>query len=198
VNAVRFIATTIEVGGTALWVGASAGFAFVSAPLAFGLVTDRDVFAELTERTLARLANVTYAAGGAATIVALLRAAFDGAGRMNDAARAVAGISALACIAYHERAIVPSMTRAQAELGGSFKTVSEDDPKRIAYRALHRRSTRAYGTALMFGVAQLTLGATRSNTESPNVIATPGGNGPIAMEHADATGSETYGSRSND
>lgn len=164
-NALRVIATAAEAGATAVWVGASAGFAFVSAPIAFALVTDRDVFAQITERTLGRLARMTYAAGGAATCIALVRAGIEPAGRTNAALRGIAGATALACIAYHERAIVPAMTRAQAAMG-SFNDVAEDDPQRVAYRALHKRSTRAYGTALLFGIAQLALAATQSNGSS--------------------------------
>jgi hypothetical protein len=162
VNAVRFVATSAEAGATALWVGASAGFAFISAPIAFRLVTDRDVFAQLTERTLGRLARVTYAAGGAATCIALVRAGVDPAGRPNAALRGIAGATAVACIAYHERAIVPAMARAQAAMG-SFNDVAEDDPQRVAYRALHKRSTRAYGAALLFGIVQLALAANQPN-----------------------------------
>jgi hypothetical protein len=161
-NGVRAAATIVEVGATAVWVGASAGFAFISAPLAFRLITDRNVFAKLTEQTLARLAKLTYFAGGTATLVALTRAGAERDGRRNDALRAIAGTTALGFIAYHERAIVPAMTQAQAEMGG-LNAVAEDDPRRIAYRTLHKRSTRAYGTALLFGIAQLTLAATRSN-----------------------------------
>jgi hypothetical protein len=163
VNAIRAVATTAEVGATALWVGASAGFAFVSAPLAFGLVTDRDVFAQLTERTLARLAKITYVAGGGSALVALIRAGVEVDGRTSDVVRSICGCTALACIAYHERAIVPAMSRAQAAMGGTFTGVAEDDPQRIAYRALHRRSTQIYGTALLFGIAQLALAATQPN-----------------------------------
>ncbi len=162
-NAPRAAATSAEVGATALWVGASAGFAFVSAPLAFALVTDRDVFAELTERTLARLANLAYAAGGGAAAVALVRSGLEREGRANDVVRGLLGCTAIACIAYHERAIVPAMTRAQAAMGGTFAGVAEDDPQRVAYRALHRTSTRVFGTALLLGIVQLTLAATRPN-----------------------------------
>ncbi len=164
-KALRLAATAAEAGATALWVGASAGFAFVSAPIAFALVTDRDVFAQITERTLGRLARITYAAGGAATCIALVRAGVDSADRTNAALRGIAGVTAIACIAYHERTIVPAMTRAQAAMG-SFNDVAEDDPQRVAYRALHKRSTRAYGAALLFGIAQLALAATQPNGDA--------------------------------
>lgn len=52
---------------------------------------------------------------------------------------------------------------------GGLNAVAEDDPKRVAYRALHKRSTRAYGTALLFGIAQLALAATRANARESEI-----------------------------
>jgi hypothetical protein len=43
---------------------------------------------------------------------------------------------------------------------GSLNDVPEDDLRRIAYRAMHRTSTRVFGTALLLGLAQLVLAAT--------------------------------------
>jgi hypothetical protein len=88
-KAVRAAATAVEVGA---------------------LITDRDVFAKLTEHTLARLAKLTYFAGGTAALVALARAGAERDGQRNDVLRAFAGTAALGFIAYHERAIVPAMT----------------------------------------------------------------------------------------
>jgi hypothetical protein len=122
----------------------------VSAPLAFSLVADRDVFAALTERSLARLATCANVAGGIAVAAAALRRA---------PLRAAAGTIALSLVTYHEKAIVPAMTRAQAAMG-SLNDVAEDDPRRIAYRTMHRTSTRVFGTALLLGVGQLVLAAT--------------------------------------
>jgi hypothetical protein len=152
----------VEIGATALWVGASAGFAFVYAPIAFKLVTDRDTFAEITGQTLARLAALTFAAGGAAVGAAFLRAAVSPEARKSDVIRALVGSAALAAVAYHETAVVPAMNEAQRAMGGSFKAVAEDDPARIAYRKKHEVSRSVYGGALLLGVTQLLLAATRS------------------------------------
>jgi hypothetical protein len=135
----------IEVAGTALWTGASAGFAFVSAPLAFSIVSDRDAFARLTEESLGRLATCANIAGGIAVAAAALQRA---------PLRGGIGSVALALVTYHEKAIVPAMAQAQAAMG-SFNDVAEDDPRRIAYRAMHTRSTRVFGAALLLGVTQL-------------------------------------------
>ncbi|MFY9780581.1 MAG: DUF4149 domain-containing protein [Candidatus Baltobacteraceae bacterium] len=150
----------IEIGATAFWTGASAGFAAIDVPLAFRVLTDRDTIAELTGQTLHRLAVSTYVAGGLATGAALARAALDGESRNYDGLRALAGSAALVLIAYHEAAVIPAMREVKAAMG-SFKDVAEDDPKRLAYRELHGRSTRVWGTALLLGVLQLGLAATR-------------------------------------
>lgn len=142
--------TAVEVAGTAFWTGSSAGFAFVSAPLAFSLVADRNVFAALTERSLARLAIGANVAGGIAVAAAVLARA---------PLRGGIGTVALTLITYHQKAIVPAMTRAQAAMG-SLNDVAADDPQRIAYRAMHRKSTRVFGAALLLGVTPLVLAAT--------------------------------------
>lgn len=132
------IFTTAEVAATALWTGASAGFAFVSAPLAFKLVPDREQFASITEGTLARLTTLANVAGGIAVAAAILR---------KSPLRAAFGLSALGLLAYHQRTIVPSMSREHVQIG---------TPE---YDRLHQQSTRVFGSALMLGVAQLTLAA---------------------------------------
>jgi hypothetical protein len=143
------VLAAVEALGAACWTGASAGFAFVSAPLAFELVEDRDAFARLTERSLARLAALANVSGGIAVAAAALRGA---------PLRAGAGMTALTLITYHQRAIVPEMTRLQVEMG-SLNGVTDDDPRRAAYRAAHRTSTRVFGGALLLGVLQLALAA---------------------------------------
>lgn len=148
----------VEVVATAFWTGSSAGFAFVSAPLAFSLVEDRDVFAQLTERSLARLAKCANVAGGIAVAAAALRRA---------PARAGIGTVALTLITYHEKAIVPAMTRAQRAMG-SLNDVPEDDPRRAEYRTMHQTSTRVFGSALLLGIAQLALAATAGEKPGPS------------------------------
>jgi hypothetical protein len=145
------VLAAVEVAATAFWTGASAGFAFISAPIAFSLVEDRDVFAEITRRTLQRLTVAANVAGGIAVTAAALR---------NAPLRAGIGTLGVALATYHDRAIVPPMTAAQAEMG-SLNAVAADDPRRIAYQAMHRTSTRVFGAALLLGIIQL-VGATRT------------------------------------
>ena len=161
-------AGSIEIGATAFWVGASAGFAFVQAPIAFHTVEDRDLFAQLTERTLHRLASATFGAEGVASGCALLALVTQPGGRINAMLRVLAGLGAIGAVAYHERTIVPAMTEAQRAMGGSFADVAPDDPKRVAYNELHEQSTRVFGGALLAGVAQLLLAVNRPSQRKPS------------------------------
>ncbi len=147
------VLTALEVAATALWTGASAGFAFISAPVAFKTVGDRDQFASITEQSLARLTTCANIAGGIAVAAAAIRQA---------PLRASLGTTALSLLAVHQRLIVPAMTRAQAAMG-SLNDVPEEHPQRIAYRSLHQQSTRIFGAALLLGAAQLMLAATAAS-----------------------------------
>jgi hypothetical protein len=65
----------------------------------------------------------------------------------------------MSAIAYHQSAIVPRMDAARRALG-SFNDTPDDDPRRVAYRAMHAESTRVFGAALLLGAMQLVLAAT--------------------------------------
>jgi len=56
---------------------------------------------------------------------------------------------------------VPRMTELQHAMGGSFRDVPSDDPNRVAYRGVHKESTRVFGGALLAGIAQIGLTAVR-------------------------------------
>ena len=165
---VEATAGSVEIGATAFWVGASAGFAFVQAPIAFHTIEDRDLFAQLTERTLHRLSAATFAAEGIASGCALLALVTQSRGRTSAMARVVAGLAAIGAVAYHERVIFPSMTEAQRAMGGSFAGIADDDPKRVAYNDLHEQSTRVFGGALLAGLVQLLLAANRPRQRKPS------------------------------
>ncbi len=151
----------VESVATAFWVGASAGFAFVSAPATAHEANDLDLQARITGVSLARLSRATGVAGGIAIACALARAALDEEHRANDVARFAAGCVALSLVAIHQRAIVPRMTELQHAMGGSFRDVPADDPNRVAYRGVHKESTRVFGGALLAGIAQIGLAAVR-------------------------------------
>jgi hypothetical protein len=155
-----------ETIATGFWTGSAAGFAFIAAPTVAHEAKDLDLQAKITGATLEKISNVTYAAGGIAIGCALLRAVIDGSDRKNDVTRAIAGVGALALIDNFRNKIVPEMTRLQRAMGGSFKLIPEDDPNRLAYRAAHKRSTRVFGSALLLGLGQLVMGASRDSSSA--------------------------------
>jgi hypothetical protein len=147
---------------TSFWTGSSAGFAFIAAPIVAHEANDLDLQARITGKSLDKIVNVAYVAGGI-TIACAAAQAFDPIERANDAARALFGVGALVALARFQNDIVPKMTALQQAMGGSFKSIPEDDPNRVAYRALHKRSTQVFGAALLLGIGQLVLGAVRTS-----------------------------------
>jgi hypothetical protein len=146
---------------TSFWTGASAGFAFIAAPIVAHEANDLDLQARITGKSLDKIVNVAYVAGGITIACAALQAT-DPSERANDSLRGLLGVGALIALERFQHDIVPQMTQLQQAMGGSFKSIAEDDPNRIAYRALHKRSTQVFGTALLLGLGQLVLNAVRS------------------------------------
>jgi hypothetical protein len=145
------VLAAIEIPALGLWLGALAGFAFISAPLAFRIVAPLDVtrFAALTAQALGTLTLWGYVLGGVAIVVVVLRSA--GAGdRTWDFGRAVLLAAALALAAYEQQAIVPAMAMSAVA-----------DVRSPEYRALHQRSTQVYGAVVVLVFAALILAAVR-------------------------------------
>ncbi|MBV9438922.1 MAG: DUF4149 domain-containing protein [Candidatus Eremiobacteraeota bacterium] len=139
----------IEIPALGVWLGALAGFAFVSAPLAFRIVAPHDLarFSELTVATLVRLS--TWAAVlGAVAIAAAIGRAVQAADRISEAIRILLVAVALALVAYERFGVIPAMRA----LG---------DPGSPAFHALHGRSTVVYGGVLLCVLAALVSAAAR-------------------------------------
>jgi hypothetical protein len=143
------VLAAIELPALGVWLGALAGFAFVSAPLAFRIVAPLDAarFATLTAHTIGDLTQWGYVLGGIAIVAGLMRAVTAG-DRTWDFARAALVALALGLATYQQHAIVPSM-EATADVHSD------------AYRALHARSTVVYGGVVLLVLAALILGAAR-------------------------------------
>ena len=147
---------------TSFWTGSAAGFAFIAAPIVAREANDLDLQARITGKSLDKIVNAAYIAGGITIGCAAIQA-LDPAQRTNDAVRALFGVGALIALARFQNDIVPKMTELQQAMGGSFKSIPEDDPNRVAYRALHKSSTQVFGTALLLGIGQLVLSAARTS-----------------------------------
>jgi hypothetical protein len=149
-----------ETLGVAFWTGAAAGYAFLAASTVAHEADDLDLQARIGGIVFGRIVEVAGVCEALAIACALVRARGRDE-RANDATRAVAGLGAIAALRLFRTDVLPEMGRLQQAMGGSFRDVAEDDPRRLAYRAQHKRSTQLYGTALLCGIAQLALGAVR-------------------------------------
>jgi len=129
----------------AVWIGGLAGFAFVFAPIAFRIVTDLDRFATLTGRTILSLTQLGYVCGTLAIVAAFARIGLI--------------VLAMGLSAYDANAILPEMQQASAAFGVPFNDVPKTDPRRVAYDAMHQKSSRVYGGALLLAAAALALAA---------------------------------------
>jgi len=143
------VLAAIELPALGVWLGALAGFAFVSAPLAFRIVAPLDAgrFAALTAQTIGNLTVWGYVLGAIAIVAGLVRAAAAG-DRTWDFARIALVALALGLATFEQRAIVPQMQ-------------ATTDVHSDAYHALHTRSTVVYGAVVLLVLAAMILGAAR-------------------------------------
>jgi hypothetical protein len=143
------VLAAIEIPALGIWLGALAGFAFISAPLTFHALGPLDMprFAALMAHTLGTLTTWGYVLGAIAIVAALVRAAWAG-DRTWDLVRAALVAVALGLATYEQRAIVPLM-QAMTDLR---------DP---AYHALHQRSMVVFGAVAIAILAALVLAAAR-------------------------------------
>jgi len=142
----------------AVWIGGLAGFAFVFAPIAFRIVTDLDRFAAITSGSILSLTKIGYVCGAIAIVAALGRSRTAASPRFAYARIGLIGV-ALALSAYDANTILPRMSAASAAFGVPFNDVPKTDPRRVAYDAMHKKSSRVYGGALLLAAAALALAA---------------------------------------
>jgi hypothetical protein len=145
--------TVIEALTLALWVGALAGFAFVFAPIAFGIVSDVEQFGRVTAAVLRALTLFGSVCGGIAIVAALVRAA-DPSQRASALARVAIVVLMLALMQYESHAVVPRM---EAALPGLAKGATAQ--AREAFRVEHNASSRVYGSVFLLGLIAIGLAA---------------------------------------
>ncbi len=142
--------TVIEALTLALWVGSLAGFAFVFAPIAFGIVTNVEEFGQVTAAVLQALTFLGTMCGGIAIVAALFRAS-DPAQQGSALLRIVIIVVMIGLAQYEARAIVPRMEAALPGLA-SGNGPEQLAAARAAFRVVHALSTKIYGAVFLLGV----------------------------------------------
>jgi Domain of unknown function (DUF4149) len=143
------ILAAVEIPAIGLWLGALCGFAFISAPAAFRIVSDITQFADLTATNLRVLGYVGAICGVIAIVIALVRS-LDASDRTNDIVRAALILLALLLVAYESLAIVPALA-------------AMTDVHSPEFAALHQRSTQVYGGVVVLTLAALIMAAVRGD-----------------------------------
>ncbi len=152
------ILTALEVTVLGLWAGAMAGFAFIFAPVAFRTVPRLDTFATLVASVIRGIGSFGTLCGGIAIVAAIVRAKAPEARATAFVRIALVGI-ALGANAYEVKAIIPRMEATAAQIPGTLDSVDRSDPRRAAYAAQHRSSSRVYGAAFLCVVGAVALAA---------------------------------------
>jgi hypothetical protein len=155
-------AGAVEAVALALWVGALAGFAFLFAPAAFHTVSNLDEFAALTAGVLRSLGTFGFVCGTIAIVAAL--------GRGPGAIRLRLGRFALILVMwafawYESNRIIPHMEATARSFGVSIASIPKGDPRRIAYDAEHRTSSRVYSVVLLAGILAIVLASLERRPE---------------------------------
>ena len=151
----RFL-TALETAVLGLWAGAMAGFAFVFAPIAIRIVPRVDTFAALIAAVIRGTSSFGAVCGAIAIAAALLRALAP-ASRALAVARIVLVAVGLGASSYETTTIIPRMEATAREIPGPIDTVPKDDPRRVAYDAEHKNSSRVYGLAFLCVLGALVL-----------------------------------------
>ncbi len=138
----------LEAAVLALWAGAMAGFAFVFAPIAIKIVPRMDTFSALIAAVIRGVGSFGTVCGAIAVAAALARATVPGARSFAVARIALVAVG-LAASAYESRTVIPGMEATAAKIAGPIDSVPKEDPRRAAYDAQHKISSRVYGLAFL-------------------------------------------------
>ncbi len=141
-----------------VWVGGLIFFAFVLAPTAFATlptVHEAGLIVGATLRPLHNIGLICAALFMSATAILFARAPHSVRGRY-EIQFILAAIMLLAT-AYLNLNVLPAMDRDRDRASGDITSVPPDNPARIHFDQLHRRSERVEGAVLLLGIAVIVL-----------------------------------------
>ncbi len=139
-----------------LWVGGTL-LVVLAAPVIFGRVTSRDIAGEIFGEILRRFEAVKQALSLALVIAVFFQLERTGGFAGQSVVAGIAIFVAIATNVYLAMVVRPRMGYFRSKVG-SFDAAASDDPWRLRFDRLHRRSTRvlvlgwiAAAVALVFG-----------------------------------------------
>jgi uncharacterized membrane protein len=142
------------------WIGGIVFFAFVLAPTVFNVLPTRELAGDVVNPALTKLHWIGMVAG----VIFLSSSILYNLAKFTRAKPlALVHVLALAMLAltvFSQFGITPRMHTLRAQMG-TIDNLSTDDPRRVEFNRLHKRSTQAEGGVLLLGVVVVVLTARR-------------------------------------
>jgi hypothetical protein len=141
-----------------VWVGGLGFFAFVLAPVAFGVLPSTHEAGMVVRGTLTVLNGMGQLCGGLfalATIVLWSRARVQARNLLLTQLLFV--VLMMAATAYVQVSIMPAMERDRIAAGGIIDAAPPDNPARMDFDRLHARSEKVEGAVLLLGFLEVML-----------------------------------------
>jgi hypothetical protein len=135
-----------------VWVGGLGFFAFVLAPVAFGILPSAHEAGLVIGGTLTALNGIGQLCGGCfvlATLVLWLRARVRA--RTLLLTQLLFVVLMMVATAYVQVSVMPAMDRDRVAAGGIIEAAPSDNPARMDFDRLHVRSEQAEGSVLALG-----------------------------------------------
>ena len=154
---------TLRLLSIVIWVGGIIFFAFVLAPVAFHLLPSQHLAGTVVGGTLRVLDVIGLVCGlifCAATVPLFLQSSRSGKRRYET--EIVLAAVMLLGTAYLHAGILPAMEIDRTAAGGDIESASAEDPAKIHFEKLHKRSERIEGAILFCGLAVVFLMAGES------------------------------------
>lgn len=144
---------TVEFLGLSLWLGSDVFLSFVVAPGAFSLLASRDQAGAMVGFALGRM-HFTGVVCGIVILAARLVRTRTFASLVAPAALCVVLMIALTVVSQH--AVSPKMATLRTQMG-SIQATAADNPLRVEFDRLHRRSVMLESGVLLAGFAAMYL-----------------------------------------
>lgn len=144
---------TIEFLGLSLWLGSDVFLSFVVAPGAFSLLGSRDQAGAMVGFALGRMHFIGVVCGIVILLARLLRT------RTFASLAAPAALCVVLMIAFtvvSQHAVSPKMAALRTQMG-SIQATAADNPLRVEFDRLHRRSVMLESGVLLAGFAAVYL-----------------------------------------
>jgi hypothetical protein len=153
-----FFLRTLRLLTIVVWMGGLGFFAFVLAPIAFGVLPSAHEAGLVVGGTLTVLNGVGQLCGGffaLATVILWARARVRA--RTLLLTQLLLIVLMMAATAYVQISVMPAMERDRTAAGGVIEAAPPDNPARLDFDRLHTRSEQAEGTVLALGFLEVML-----------------------------------------